>query len=140
MSVGADHQAELPALRPASSRRRARPDRLLWDPSRLPEHEVERYQRRLRPAVVSAVPAPAAPRPTRHLPDHEQVRLPAGQDDERQLKRDNSVWLSFLFGNVLLLRCICVLCCVCAVCCTVQSVAPPPHSVSRVQGRALLCG
>ena len=75
VSVGAAHQAELPPLRPPSGRRRAaRPgDRLLWDPSRLPEPEVERFQRRLRPTVVSAA-APAYRPPPRHLPDHEQVR------------------------------------------------------------------
>ncbi|KAF0294938.1 Mesoderm induction early response protein 1 [Amphibalanus amphitrite] len=92
-SVGPEFQAELPALRPAAHRRRSRPDRLVWDPSRLPEHEVERYQRRLRPAVVSAAPPPAAPRPARRQPDHEQALRhlqESGHDVEEAARRVSS--------------------------------------------------
>ena len=79
VSVGREHQAELPALRrrpvPALRDR----ERLLWTPGRLPELEVERFQRRLRPAVVSAAARPAAaPDPPHRQPDHEQVRGLAG--------------------------------------------------------------
>ena len=79
VSVGSEHQAELPALRRRPAARGDR-DRLLWAPGRLPETEVERFQRRLRPAVVSAVARPAAaPDPPHRQPDHEQVPSLAGR-------------------------------------------------------------